>query len=165
MKLELPQNLTSPESLKIMRPKDKDECIQKLLLEILELNSQGITIAELMEQTRIHRNTLTGHMKTIVATREAYELKRGKLSVYYKNGKVVHAKSTECRFNDRFYKFFRLKNEQGNFVYVQERQMDEFRAIKVNGGIMIKDEDFLVFLKELQKFGMEVSENESEHIR
>jgi hypothetical protein len=104
-------------------------------------------------------------MKTIVATREAYELKRGKLSVYYKNGKVVHAKSTECRFNDRFYKFFRLKNEQGNFVYVQERQMDEFRAIKVNGGIMIKDEDFLVFLKELQKFGMEVSESESEHIR
>jgi hypothetical protein len=165
MKLELPQNLISPGSLKSMRPKDKDECIQKLLLEILELNSQGITIAELMEQTRIHRNTLTGHMKTIVATREAYELKRGKLSVYYKNGKVVHAKSTECRFNDRFYKFFRLKNEQGNFVYVQERQMDEFRAIKVNGGIMIKDEDFLVFLKELQKFGMEVSESESEHIR
>lgn len=165
MKLELPQNLISPEGLKSMRPKDKDGCIQKLLLEILELNSQGITIAELMEQTRIHRNTLTGHMKTIVATREAYELKRGKLSVYYKNGKVVHAKSTECRFNDRFYKFFRLKNEQGNFVYVQERQMDEFRAIKVNGGIMIKDEDFLVFLKELQNFGMEVSENESEHIR
>jgi len=165
MKLELPQNLISPESLKSMRPKDKDECIQKLLLQILELNSQGITITELMGQTKIHRNTLAGHMKTIVATREAYEVKRGKLSVFYKNGKVVHAKSTECRFNDRFYKFFRLKNEQGDFIYVQERQMDEFRAIKVNGGIMIKDEDFLVFLKELQKFGLEVSESESEHIR
>ena len=43
--------------------------------------------------------------------------------------------------------------------------MDEFRAIKVNGGIMIKDEDFVVFLGELQKFGMEVSDNESKHIR
>jgi hypothetical protein len=165
LKLELPQNRISPESLKSMRPKDKDECIQKLLLEILELNSQGVTIAELTEQTRIHRNTLSGHMKTIVATREAYELRRGKLSVYYKNGKVVHARSTECKFNDRFYKFFRLKNEQGNFIYVQERQIDEFRAVRVNGGIMIRDEDFLVFLKELQKFGMEVSESESENIR
>ena len=165
MKLELPQNLISPENLKSMRPKDKDEAIQKLLIDILALNSQGVTIAELMEQTGIHRNTLTGHMKTIVATREAYEIKRGKLSVYYKNGKVVHAKSTECKFNDRFYKFFRLLNEQGKFIYVQERQMDEFRAIKVNGGIMIRDEDFLVFLKELQKFGLEVSESESEHIR
>lgn len=163
MRLELPQNLISPESLKSLRPKDKDECIQKLLLQILELNSQGITIAELMEQTKIHRNTLTSHIKTIVATREAYEVKRGKLSVFYKNGKVVHARSTECRFNDRFYKFFRLKNEQGSFIYVQEKQMNEYRAVKVNGGIMIKDEDFLVFLKELQKFGMEVSEHESEH--
>ena len=165
MKLELPKNIVSPESLRNMRPKDKDECIQKLLLEILEMNTQGVTIAELEEQTGIHRNTLTNHMKTIVATREAYDVKRGKLSVYYKNGKVIHAKSTECRFNDRFYKFFRLRNEQGNFIYVQERQIDEFRAVKVNGGIMIKDEDFLVFLRELQKFGMEVTESESEHIR
>ena len=165
MKLELPQDWSSPEDLRSLRPKDKDEYVQKLLLQILELNSQGVTIAELAEQTRIYRNTLASHMKTLVATREAYEINRGRLPVFYKNGKVVHARSTECRFNDRFYKFFRLKNEQGNFIYVQERQMDEFRAIKVRGGIMIKDEDFLVFLKELQRFGTEVSDHESEHNR
>lgn len=165
LKLELPQNMTSPTDLKNMRPKDRDEAVQKLLLQMLDLNSQGVTIGELSEQTRISRPTLASHMKTLVATREAYENKRGKLSVFYKNGKVVHAKSTECRFNDRFYKFFRLRNEQGKFIYIQERQIDEFRATKVNGGIMIKDEDFFVFLKELQKFGAEVSEHESEHTR
>ena len=163
MKLELPQYLISPDELRSLRPKDKDECIQKLLLQILELNSQGVTIPELADQTEIYRNTLASHMKTLVATREAYETKRGKLSVFYKNGKVVHARSTECKFNDRFYRFFRLKNAQGKFIYVQERQMDEFRAIKVMGGIMIKDKDFFVFIKELQKFGAEVSEHESEH--
>lgn len=146
-----------------MRPKDKDEYIQKLLLDILDKNTQGATIAELEDVTKIHRNTLTSHMKTIVATREAYELKRGKLSVYYRNGRVVHAKTTECRFNDRFYKFYRLHNEQGNFIYVQERQMDEYRAIKVNGGIMIKDEDFLPFINELKDFGKKVNEIEPEY--
>lgn len=165
MKLELPQYLISPDELRSLRPKDKDECIQNLLLQILELNSQGVTIPELADQTRIYRNTLASHMKTLVATREAYETKRGKLSFFYKNGKVVHARSTECKFNDRFYKFFRLENAQGKFIYIQERQMDEFRAIKVRGGIMIKDKDFFVFIKELGKFGVEVSENESEHNR
>jgi hypothetical protein len=165
MKLNLPQYTISPDELRSLRPKDKEECVQKLLLQILELNSQGVTIPELAEQTNIYRNTLANHMKTLVATREAYETKRGKLSVFYKNGKVVHAKSTECKFNDRFYKFFRLKNAQGKFIYVQERQMDEYRAIKVKGGIMIKDEDFLEFMKQLQKFGMEVSEHESEYNR
>jgi DNA-binding transcriptional ArsR family regulator len=155
----------TPDDLKNMRPKDRDEAVQKLLLQLLELNSQGITIGELLEQTRISRPTLSNHLKTLVATREAYENTRGKLSFFYKNGKVVHAKSTECRFNDRFYKFFRLKNDQGKFIYIQERQIDEFRATKVNGGIMIKDEDFFDFLKELQKFGAEVTEHESEHNR
>jgi transcriptional antiterminator len=132
MKLELPQNIISQEELKNLRPKDRDEYIQKLLLQILELNSQGVTISELANQTRINRNTLSSHMKTVVATREAYQIDRGKLSVFYKNGKVVHARSTECKFPyDRFYRFYRLNNEQGNFIYVQERQMDEFRAIKV----------------------------------
>jgi DNA-binding Lrp family transcriptional regulator len=148
-----------------MRPKDRDEAVQKLILQVLDLNSQGATIAELSEQTRISRPTLASHMKTLVATREAYENRRGRLSFFYKNGKVVHARSTECQFNDRFYKFFRLKNDQGRFIYVQERQIDEFRATKVKGGIMIRDEDFVTFLKELRNFGAEVTKHESEHSR
>lgn len=165
MKLELPQNALSPEDLKNMRPKDRDEAVQKLLIDVLDLNSQGVTIGELAGQTKICRPTLATHMKTLVATREAYENKRGRLSFFYKNGKVVHARSTECRFNDRFYKFFRLKNEMGKFIYIQERQMDEFLSIKVNGGIMIKDEYFFDFLKELQNFGREVTEHESGNTR
>jgi len=166
MKLELPSNIISQEELRNLRPKDRDECIEKLLLQILDLNSQGVTITELADQTRINRNTLSSHMKILVATREAYEVNRGKLSVFYKNGKIVHARSTECKFpNDRFYRFYRLNNEQGNFIYVQERQLDEFRAIKVMGGIMIKDEDFVEFLKELQKFATEVAEHESKLYR
>lgn len=163
MKLELPENILTQADLQSLRPKDRDEYIQKTLLQILELNLQGVTISELSEQAKISRNTFAKHMKTLVAIREAYATNRGNLSVFYKNGKVVHAKTTEYTFpNDKFYKFFRLENEQGKFIYVQERQLDEYRAVKVNGGIMINDKDFLEFLKELRKFGMEVSERESQ---
>ena len=167
MKLELPRdNIITQEELQTLRPKDRDECLQKLLLQILDLNGQGVTIGELTEQIKINRNTLASHLKTLVAIREAYELNRGRLSVFYKNGKVVHARSTEHKApNDRFYRFFRLDNDQGKFIYIQERQLDEFRAIKVRGGIMIEDKDFLGFLKELQNFGMEVTEHESKLCR
>jgi transcriptional antiterminator len=162
MKLELPKEIITQDELQNLRPKDRDECVQKLLLQVLELNNQGVTIAELAEQIRINRNTLASHMKTLVAIREAYELNRGRLSVFYKNGKVVHARSTEYKSpNDRFYRFYRLDNDQGRFIYIQERQLDEFRATKVRGGIMIEDKDFFEFIKELQKFGMEVTERES----
>ena len=162
LRIKVPQDIISQDELRSLRPKDKDQCIQKLILRILEMNHQGVTIGELSQETNIHRNTLASHMKSLVATREAYTIKRGKISIFYKNGKVVHARSTEHKFpNDRFYRFYRLINEQGKFIYIQERQLDEFRAVKVKGGIMINDKDFLEFMKELQKFGMEVTERES----
>lgn len=165
MKIKVPQDLIAEkEELKSLRPKDRDQYVQKLILQILELNNQGVTISEIAEQTKVNRNTLASHMKTLVATREAYAINRGKLSIFYKNGKVVHARSTEHKFpNDKFYRFYRLENEQGKFIYIQERQLDEFRAIKVKGGIMIKDEDFMHFMKELRNFAMEVTERESEN--
>ena len=166
MKLELPKDIITQDELQNLRPKDRDECLQKLLLQILELNNQGVTIAELAEQARMNRNTLASHLKTLVAIREAYVLSRGRLSVYYKNGKVVHARSTEHKApNDRFYRFYRLDNNEGKFIYIQERQLDEFRAVKVRGGIMIEDKGFIEFLKELQNFGTEVTERESKLCR
>ena len=165
MRIKVPQGLIAQKefkSLRSLRPKDRDQYVEKLILRILELNPQGVTISEIADHTEINRNTVSSHMKTLAAIREAYAINRGKLSIFYKNGKVVHARSTEHKFpNDRFYKFYRLVNEQGKFIYIQERQLDEFRAIKVKGGIMVKDEDFMHFMKELRKFGMEVTERES----
>lgn len=163
VKIRIPQDLIAKKEFKSLRPKDRNQYVQKLILRILELNNQGVTISEIADQTGLNRNTLASHVKTLTATREAYAINRGKLSIFYKNGKVVHARSTEHKFpNDIFYRFYRLENEQGKFIYIQERQLDEFRATKVKGGIMIKDKDFLHFTKELQKFAMEVTERESE---
>jgi len=162
MRIKVPQDIIAQEELRSLRPKDRDQYVQKLILKILELNQRGVTVSEIADHTKINRNTVASHMKTLVAVREAYSINRGNLSIFYKNGKVVHARSMEHRFpNDRFYKFYRLENEQGKFIYIQERQLDEFRTIKVKGGIMINDRDFDRFWTELRKFAMEVTERES----
>lgn len=162
MRIKVPQDLIEQGELRSLRPKDRDQYVQKTILRILELNTRGVTVSEIADQTKVNRNTIASHLKTLVAIREAYAISRGNLSIFYKNGKVVHARSMEHRFpNDKFYKFYRLENEQGKFIYIQERELDEFRAIRVKGGIMINDKDFVKFKNELQKFAIEVTTRES----
>jgi DNA-binding Lrp family transcriptional regulator len=161
MELKTPEILAYKEVLSL-RPRDRDGYIQGLILQILEMNPQGVTIAEISKKTGLNRNTIAKHLKRLVAIREAYALNRGNLSIYYKNGKVVHSRSSEHKFaNDKFFTFYRLENDEGRFIYIQEKEIDEFRATKVKGGILVKDQDFLSFMKELQKFALEVTQNES----
>lgn len=161
MEIKAPEILAYKEVLSL-RPQDRDSYIQGLIKQILELNSHGVTIAEISKRTRLNRNTIAKHLKKLVAIREAYALNRGNLSIYYKNGKVVHSRSSEHKFaNDKFFTFYRLENDEGKFIYIQEKEINEFRATKVKGGILVKDKDFLTFMKELQKFALEVTEHES----
>lgn len=164
LELKIPEILPREEVL-CLRPTDRDSYVQELIKEILKLNPQGITISEVSKRTGLNRNTIAKHLKRLVAIREAYALTRGNLAIYYKNGRVLHAMSSEHGFaNDRFFTFYRLENDEGKFIYIQEKEMDEFRAIRVKGGIMIKDEDFLEFMKVLQTFALEVTENESSQV-
>ena len=52
MRIKIPQNLINPEELRSLRPKDRDQYVQKTILQILELNPQGATISELAGRTK-----------------------------------------------------------------------------------------------------------------
>ena len=165
MKLELkvPDEVLPQEEIKSLRPKDREAYISKLTLDILQLNaSKGITIPELVNKTKVSRITIAKHLNRLVAIREAYCVSRGKLTIYYKNGRVVHQTNMKDTYlNDRIYSFFRLKNEDGDFIYIQEKEQDRYNKIIVKGGILVRDQDFLKFLSELQSFALKVSQNES----
>jgi hypothetical protein len=45
-----------------------------------------------------------------------------------------------------------LENEEGQFIYVQEKEVDELRSIKVRGGIMINASVAPEFIKRLRDF-------------
>lgn len=166
MPLILPSIMRSQEEVLSMSPKDRDKYMEHTILGILKENPQGATISEITDATRLNRVTITKHLNRLVAIREAYRTERGSVSIYYKNGKVSHARNVEHSFaNDKRYSFFRLINEDEKLVYIQEKETNAFGTVKVKGGIIIKDEDFLEFMKELQKFMIEVETVESTDVQ
>ena len=161
MTLELPPTILKPEDVLSMNPQDRDKYVERLLLQILELNLQGATRSEIRDATGLDRATITKHLDRLLAIREAYRIERGILSIYYKNGKVIHARNIEHKFaNDKRYSFFRLVNDEGKFTYIQEKETNSFGTVKVKGGILIRDEALMEFIKELQKFAMELNQLE-----
>ena len=162
MSLSLPQSMLTPKEVLSMSPKDRDKYMEHIILEILRLNRQGATIREIEDATRLYRSTIAKHLNRLVAIRESYKIERGSVSIYYKNGKVVHASNVEHSFaNDKRYGFFRIHNDGEKSVYIQEKETNSFGTVKVKGGIIIKDENFPEFMKELQKFIVEVETGES----
>lgn len=162
MTLAVPSIMRTQEEVLSMSPKDRDKYMEHTVLEILKLNPQGATISEITEATGLNRVTITKHLNRLLAIREAYRIERGSVSIYYKNGKVSHARTVEHSFaNDKRYSFFRLTNDGEKSIYIQEKETNTFGTVKVKGGIIIKDEDSIEFMRELQKFMVEVETVES----
>ena len=163
MSLSLPQSMRTQQEVLSMSPKDRDKYMEHTTLEILTLNQKGVTVSEISEATGLYRNTVTKHLNRLVAIREAYKIERGNVAIYYRNGKVSHARNVEHSFaNDKRFSFFRLINEEEKSVYIQEKETNNFGTVKVKGGVIIKDEDFVEFMKELQRFMLEVEKRESD---
>ncbi len=141
------------EKIESMRPREKQKYIEHIILEILSRNPRGVTIAELQSKTPFSRNTFMEHFSRLVATRQASRLSRGKVSIYYRNGSVRQAVDVRDSTNpDHLYTFMQLENEDGKFLYLQEKEVDEFRSVKVRGGIMINAEMAPDFLNKLRDF-------------
>ncbi|MCJ7632200.1 MarR family transcriptional regulator [Candidatus Bathyarchaeota archaeon] len=163
MTLSLPPAIRTQEEVLSISPKDREKYMEHTILGILRLNPQGATVTEITEATGLNRVTITKHLNRLVAIREAYKVERGPVSIYYKNGKISHSRTVEHSFaNDKRYSFFRLINDEEKSVYIQEKETNSFGTVKVKGGIIIKDEDFFEFMKELQKFMLEVEKYESD---
>ncbi len=150
--IQVPKILPTQE-IASMRPQDRERYIEKVILSILEANPRGVTIPEITAKTEFYRDTVAKHLERLVATREGYCVTRGNVSVYYKNGQVVHATDVKDSTSpNRNYTFYKLENEDGVFVYIQEKELDEFKAVRVKGGIMIDYRYASQFMKELQDF-------------
>ena len=52
----------------------------------------------------------------------------------------------------KVYDFVKLENPEGQFAFIQEKEQDELRLMTIKGGIMIRCQDLVDFMKGLQKF-------------
>lgn len=153
MKLKAPKKILSSEEIKRLSPSDRDYYIQNVVLEILQLNKRGVTISQISGKLPFSRPTIAKHLDVLVAIGEAYKIQRGNLSIYYKNGKIVHEEDVQSTvISDKTYTFYKLKNLEGEFLYIQEKDLDEFRSARVKGGVIINARDLSLFMEALQKF-------------
>lgn len=153
MQIEVPKKILASDEIKALSPVERDSYIQSVILEILKMNPRGVTIYQISSKIPFSRPTIAKHLDVLVAIGEAYKVQRGNLSVYYKNGKIVHetdVKSTVV--DDKIYTFYKLENAEGKFLYIQEKELDEFRSPRVKGGVMVNEKDIQSFFQELGDF-------------
>lgn len=151
-KLNIPEKIFNGEEIKRLSPSERDSYIQNIILEILGMN-RHVTISQLSEQLPFSRPTVTKHLDMLTAIGEAYCIQMGNLSVYSKNGKIVHeADLQSIVVQDKTYTFYKLRNQEGDFLYIQERYLDEYRSPRVKGGVMINARDLPIFLDKLKSF-------------
>jgi IMP cyclohydrolase len=153
MQIEVPTKILSSDEIKALSPVERDSYIQSVILEILKMNPSGVTIYQISSKIPFSRPTIAKHFDVLVAIGEAYRVQRGNLSVYYKNGKIVHETDVKSTvIDDKIYTFYKLENAEGKFLYIQEKELDEFRSPRVKGGVMVNEKDIQSFFQQLGDF-------------
>ena len=149
------------EELKHLHPDDKERYANNLINEVLRKN-QGLTMSELERITKLNRSTIEKHLERLIALQV---VERQVLGITAKYSFVPRAPSDrELEFHssgDIFYSFQMLEKDGTNLVYVQQKTLDEFRAVVVKGGITIPLADIDAFLKELRIYSV-AQENQFE---
>jgi hypothetical protein len=153
--IQVPSGILSFNEIKALEPSDRERYISEVILEILKNQEKGITIAQVANATTFNRVTVGKHLENLVSIREAYKKQNGAVALYFKNGKLLHASDKhEIRTRGKVYSYYKLDNEDGKFIYIQEKTETPLRALETQGGIMIDSRDFHAFLKGLTQFGM-----------
>lgn len=155
MNLKIEPKLLSSEEIQRFDPKEREDYIRNIVLDILKKKGRGVTISEIVEETQLNRITVTKHLDILVSIREAYKRQVGNAEVYFKNGKVIHETNLKSQLvGTKTYTFYLLENPNENerMIYIQEKEIDPFMNQKVNGGILINARDISSFMKELKSF-------------
>ena len=155
--------ITEEMKLRNKNPHARDLKANNLILEFLERNPDGVPIKKMVDKTGLSRTTVVKHLERLVALRKVKKRDFGYVSLYYKSGFVDENTSESEKFsNDTSFTFQLVtRGAEGNFIYIQEKQLDDFREEKVTGGIMINTKDALKFSNMYNTFAMKVSEIES----
>jgi len=153
----------SKSKLRKQRPKVRDHYADDMILEYLDRNPDGVTITQIVGKTELVRNTVMRHLERFVALRSIRKRDFGHIALYFKTGYFDEENEESHLFENGTSYAFQLveRGVEGNYIYVKEKQIGDFREEKVTGGIMINTKDAEKFVKLLHTFAMKVDELES----
>jgi hypothetical protein len=130
----------------------QEEYIGKKIIEFLDLNSNGVAVPDIAENSPFSTQTIIKHLERFVSSGLAYKIRRRNLTTYYKNGKPDHP---EVSFDQEtssggLLKAKILNNNFGRFVYF------EYKTSIMNGGILLAVNDVDSFESLLNKIKKEI---------
>ena len=129
----------------IMRlsPRRRENYSSKTIKAMLEKNPDGLTISQVSEKTHLTKSTTVKHLEMLVAKREARKESRKepremgdiKIAVYFPIGTIGKGELVHCK--NGTYRFARLENETGKYIYIKEIAFDDMRNELVRGVLMV----------------------------
>lgn len=157
------QSLKSKEEAIKDTPKEKERYADDIILEFLDRNPNGVSITQIVSRTKLARNTVNRHLEKLVAIGKIKKRDFGHLALYLKGGYIDEESEEKHEFSDDRRFSFNIVNRgvEGNFVYVQQRELGPFMDEKVTGGIMINVKDAEKFSKLFHTYALKVRIDES----
>lgn len=143
-------------------PKERETYADDIILEFLDRNPSGVSITQIVTRTKLARNTVNRHLEKLVAIGRAKKRDFGHLALYSKGGYVDEKSEEKHEFSNERRFVFQLVNRgvEGNYLYIQQRELGPFMEEKVTGGIMIDVKDAEKFSKLFHTYALKVKPNE-----
>lgn len=149
------------ENIRSFSPQDKIQYFDKVILEVLRANPEGLTAPEIKDALRFYHATVRQHLARLVERGQAISHHRGKLTLYYPNGDLVGKPYViESKTKDGLqYVVNKLKTRDGLSYYIQQKELDAYRSLRVKGGITISKDDAEDFIKLIHTFVLKEHNN------
>jgi predicted transcriptional regulator len=157
--------LLEPNQVLALSPADRQRYYDRVIMDILRANREGVTVGEIEEVTSFMARTIRPHLKALVARGEAICVNRGKWTIYQANGEIQDkpvAIQSVAKLGTT-YVVNKIKDNAGNIsYYIQEKELDAYRLLTVKGGITIHSSDMKHFLTEINTIVMRDARGKTE---
>ncbi len=133
---------------------------ETIIRKILENSEEGITISKIQELIPYSNSdkTIQRYLDKFINTNFAYKKLIGRTYLYFHNGRLLHeALKENIAIGKKIYSFYHIKNPEGEFIFIQEKNKNELNALTISGGIIIETKNFEEFVQHLQEINKKVN--------
>jgi predicted transcriptional regulator len=103
-------------------PYKRERLIHNAIIGLLRNNPKGLTMSEIVRNTKVSRKAAEKHLQILVLENEIYMKQFGVTKVYYPNNRIHHFDFEHLDYNNRTVWFDILENEYGKYLLIQKKR-------------------------------------------
>lgn len=141
--------ILSRSAIRHLNTVQKEQYASNLVYEVLRKHRKGLSISSMETLTHLHRNTIERHLARMIAI-QVVEKEMFGMGARYRLARKSQTRS-EMEFDlgtGVFYSLQVVNRDGEHFLYIQEKELNELRAVIVKGGITVKFEDYDKFIEQ-----------------